>query len=295
MPFGAMDTTVYFYLLHQCNIRGWHNPFQLQTRDIEFHLSITRKQIGESKNRLKNRGLIDFTSGSRKDIPTYTIVGLSKNMFPTETQIETQTETYLETQTETYLEKSPTPPKEYTLNRVEKNNNILLTRTREEEDLAKFDSLLQEVIDGKHQLWVDSMRKKHHIDNVTDYLPSFRDHVIANSTAYKVSDINGFKGYFNVAFRYFSVLSPLELLSRYESSSTSEPFRKYCEWICNSAPNVAREVVPLTEQEFTKLREVYGGEKIANTIIAISNRKDLLQKYYSLYRTLLSWFEKDYL
>ncbi|MDD6228371.1 MAG: hypothetical protein PUA94_05005 [Bacteroidales bacterium] len=30
-PFGAMDTRVYLYLLHQCKIRGWLNPFELQT------------------------------------------------------------------------------------------------------------------------------------------------------------------------------------------------------------------------------------------------------------------------
>ena len=89
MPFGAMDTTVYMYLLHQCNIRGWHNPFQLQTRDIEFHLSITRKQIGEAKTRLRNRGMIDFTNGSRKETPTYTIIGLKQNTFPSETETQT--------------------------------------------------------------------------------------------------------------------------------------------------------------------------------------------------------------
>lgn len=296
MPFGAMDTTVYFYLLHQCNIRGWHNPFQLQTRDIEFHLSITRKQIGESKNRLKNRGLIDFTRGSRKDNPTYTILGLPKNMFLTETQTETQIETQIETQTETHLEEiPPTPPKEeYTPKGVEvKNNNILLTRTREEQDLAKFDALLREVIDGKHQLWADQMRKKHHIDNVTDYLPLFRSHVIANSTVHRVSDINGFKGYFNVAFRYFSVLSPLELLARYEKESSSDTYRHFCKWVYDNAPNVAQEVVPLTEQEFLKLREEYGGEKIATTVLDLSNRKDLLGKYYSLYRTLITWLDKN--
>lgn len=195
-------------------------------------------------------------------------------------------------------EKFPhTPSKEESSPKGEEkiiNNNILLTRTREEEDLAKFDALLQEVVDGKWQIWVDQMRKKQRIDNVIDYLPSFRDHVIANATVRKVSDIYGFQQYFNIAFRYFSVLSPLELLSRYEEESSSEPFRKYCEWICKSAPNVAREIAPLTEQEFTKLREVYSGEKIADTILAISNRKDLVQKYYSLYLTLLSWLEKDY-
>lgn len=76
--FGAMDTTVYMYLLHQCNIREWLNPFELQTRNLELSLGITRKMIQESKNRLKQRGLIDYSDGNRGKTPTYTILGLSE-------------------------------------------------------------------------------------------------------------------------------------------------------------------------------------------------------------------------
>lgn len=77
-PFGAMDTMVYMYLLHQCNIREWLNPFELQTRNLELSLGITRKMIQESKNRLKQRGLIDYSDGNRGKTPTYTILGLSE-------------------------------------------------------------------------------------------------------------------------------------------------------------------------------------------------------------------------
>ena len=59
-PFNATDTKVYLYLLHQCNIRGWINPFQLQTRNLELALGISRRAIIESRDRLKQRGLIDY-------------------------------------------------------------------------------------------------------------------------------------------------------------------------------------------------------------------------------------------
>lgn len=302
-PFGATDTMVYFYLLHQCHVRGWLNPFQVQTRDIEYHLSITRKQIGESKNRLRDRGMIDFTAGSRKDTPTYTILGLSSNMFLTETQSETQTETYIETysetQTETYQEippkeRSPIPPKEYTPKETD-NNNILLTRTREEAELWRFDKLLQEVVDGKHRMWEDEMRKKHRIDNVVDYLPSFRSHVIANAKMTAVTDVNGFKRYFNVAFRFFSKSSPLELLGQYEATAKTGRYRSFCGWYASNTPNVASELLPLTEEEFTRLMDVYGSEKIGAAVMAISNRRDLVAKYYSLYQTLVQWLDRDFI
>ncbi len=144
MPFGAMDTTVYMYLLHQCNIRGWHNPFQLQTRDIEFHLSITRKQIGESKNRLRDRGLISFTSGSRKEIPTYTILGLETNVFPTETHVETQTETHIKTKTKTETkEKPPKGGKKKTLSPSE-----LICEYRKESDNDSYLKFLDWIEDA---------------------------------------------------------------------------------------------------------------------------------------------------
>lgn len=306
-PFGATDTMVYFYLLHQCHVRGWLNPFQVQTRDIEFHLSITRKQIGESKNRLKSRGLIDFTVGSRKDTPTYIITGIANNMFPIETQSETQTETYLETYPETQIEtqsetqqeiplkeKSPTPPKEYIPKELDINNNkILLTRTREEQDLDRFDSLLQQISEGREQIWVDQMRKKHGIDNISDYLPSFRGYVIANAKLQEVTDINGFKRYFNNSFRYFSRCNPIELLLQYQANAQSEDFAKYCGWCLNKTPNIAIELVPLTEDELAKLVEVYGSEKVFKTILDLNNRKDLIPKYYSLFRTLKNWLQNE--
>lgn len=178
-------------------------------------------------------------------------------------------------------------------NILDDNNKILLTRTREEIDLDRFDSLLQQIADGREQIWVDQMMKKHGIDNISDYLPSFRDHVIANSKLHEVSDINGFKRYFNVAFRYFSRINPIELLGRYENSSSCDAFKTYCGWIFENAPNVARELIPLTEDEFVKLKEAYGSELIVKTILDLNNRRDLIPKYYSLFRTLKNWLGKE--
>lgn len=58
--FNDIDTRFYFFLLNECNIRNWLNPYELQTQYLEAMLQIKRKAIGEARNRLKQRGLIDF-------------------------------------------------------------------------------------------------------------------------------------------------------------------------------------------------------------------------------------------
>ena len=82
-PFGVTDTAVYLYLLQQCNIQRWQNPFEVSTKIMECTLGISRKAIIESRNRLKRRGLIDFTEGSRYTSPIYTLTALSESDGPT--------------------------------------------------------------------------------------------------------------------------------------------------------------------------------------------------------------------
>ncbi len=61
-PFNDVDTRFYFLLLNECNIRNWLNPLELQTQYLEAMLRIKRRAIGETRNRLKQRGLIDFVA-----------------------------------------------------------------------------------------------------------------------------------------------------------------------------------------------------------------------------------------
>lgn len=73
--FSDIDTVIYFFLLNECNIRRWLNPFELQTRNLEVYLQISRKTIGEARNRLKQRGLIDFIEAQGRGPTTYFIDG----------------------------------------------------------------------------------------------------------------------------------------------------------------------------------------------------------------------------
>lgn len=61
-PFENVDTKLYLMLLDESNIRKWINPIVLHTYYLEERLRIKRKAIGEARNRLKQRGLIDFSA-----------------------------------------------------------------------------------------------------------------------------------------------------------------------------------------------------------------------------------------
>lgn len=70
---GAIDVVFYLYLVNECNAGRWLNPFELQTRNLELMLQITRKTIVEVRNRLKQRGLIDFKEAKGRGRTTYLI------------------------------------------------------------------------------------------------------------------------------------------------------------------------------------------------------------------------------
>lgn len=74
-PCSSNEATMYFYLLHQCNIRRWINPFEFKTREFEVMLGFTRATISAIRNKLKQRGLIDFGKGIGSGSAVYLICG----------------------------------------------------------------------------------------------------------------------------------------------------------------------------------------------------------------------------
>ena len=74
-PCSSNEAAMYFYLLHQCNIRRWINPFEFKTRDLELMLGLSRATISAIRNKLKQRGLIDFGKGVGSGSAVYLICG----------------------------------------------------------------------------------------------------------------------------------------------------------------------------------------------------------------------------
>lgn len=74
-PCSSNEAIMYFYLLHQCNIRRWINPFEFKTRNLELMLGLSRTTISAIRNKLKQRGLIDFAGGVGSGKAVYLICG----------------------------------------------------------------------------------------------------------------------------------------------------------------------------------------------------------------------------
>ena len=63
----AYEVDFYFFLLKECNIRNWLCPFELPTRLIQAELGYSNKTIIDLRNRLKQKGLIEFIEGNRRE------------------------------------------------------------------------------------------------------------------------------------------------------------------------------------------------------------------------------------
>ena len=75
-PCSSNEALMYFSLLHQCNIRRWINPFEFETREFELTLRFSRATIAAIRNKLKQRGLIDFRKGVGSGSAVYLICGV---------------------------------------------------------------------------------------------------------------------------------------------------------------------------------------------------------------------------
>lgn len=62
-PCSSNEAMIYLYLLHQCNIRRWANPFELNTKGLESALGISRTTVIAVRDKLRKRGFIDFIKG----------------------------------------------------------------------------------------------------------------------------------------------------------------------------------------------------------------------------------------
>lgn len=74
-PCSSNEAAMFIYLLHQCYIRGWLNPFEFSTRDFERAFGISRSTISTTRDKLKQRGLIDFGKGVGSGKSAYLICG----------------------------------------------------------------------------------------------------------------------------------------------------------------------------------------------------------------------------
>ena len=105
----SCEADMYYYLLKQCDLGNWANPFKLPTKKCEIELDFTRKTISNVRNSLQQKGFINFKpSRVRGEVAEYEIVGL--DAFLTETQKGTQMETQTKEKGKEKESLSPIPP-----------------------------------------------------------------------------------------------------------------------------------------------------------------------------------------
>ncbi|MFG6426052.1 MAG: hypothetical protein K1W14_06605 [Muribaculaceae bacterium] len=181
-------------------------------------------------------------------------------------------------------------------NNINKNNiSTTITRTCEERDLIFFDKLVAEMTDDSQwQIWKDQIRMKLGVENIKDYLPSFRDHVILNGKLSKINSMAEFQSYFTNTFKYLNKQRPIEILAKYTRDAKSEEYKTFCNWLKDKAPNVAAEMIPPTEDEFWELKNAFGSPEIGNAVLEIGNREYRFFKRYSLFQTLKTYFSNEY-
>ena len=123
--FTPSDTRLYLYLLHTCNKLAWKIPFGQSDRHLSVMLGMTVSTVREAKNRLKQRGLIDFKVPEKA---SKSIEGQTKYSFPTvlknstDTSTDTNTDTSTDTSTDTNTETNTDTITNNKLNQTKQNN-----------------------------------------------------------------------------------------------------------------------------------------------------------------------------
>lgn len=107
--FQHIDTVLYLFLVNEWNLRGQPEWFGIETRYLEIAVPISRKSLVFSRERLRERGLIDYSAKGGRGTTMYSVCVSVGNTTGNTNQFVFPEETLLETQTETQ-KKKPFPP-----------------------------------------------------------------------------------------------------------------------------------------------------------------------------------------
>ena len=75
--FSSVQADLYDALLGVCNSLHWENPFWHTNTLVRGLVGCTEKTLIKARNALKQKGLIDFVSGSKNEATVYTLIHLN--------------------------------------------------------------------------------------------------------------------------------------------------------------------------------------------------------------------------
>jgi hypothetical protein len=114
------DVALYFFLVHTCNDLGWKQPFGHSDRHLSASLNMSVNTIRDSKNRLKQFGLLNFKAPEKA---SKGIAGQTKYWFPdvsTVSIVDTVPDTVVDTVPDTVPDTDPDTNNK--LNKTKVNN-----------------------------------------------------------------------------------------------------------------------------------------------------------------------------
>ena len=80
-PLPSSAVALYFYLLNECNSNYWRMPFSCVSSKICDTIRISKETLCSARDRLVDVGLISFTKGKSRYIPSrYSILGLTDDL-----------------------------------------------------------------------------------------------------------------------------------------------------------------------------------------------------------------------
>lgn len=69
-PMPASEIALYTFIVNECNVRFWRMPIQCSTIRICESLRISKQTLNVAREHLSQRGLIHFTPGKSRHIPS---------------------------------------------------------------------------------------------------------------------------------------------------------------------------------------------------------------------------------
>lgn len=76
----SLQADLYMFLLQECNLKHWENPFECSNKLICASIGISEPSLIDARNRLQQLGLIKFKPGKRNETsPVYLLINL-KNL-----------------------------------------------------------------------------------------------------------------------------------------------------------------------------------------------------------------------
>jgi len=78
--FSSNEVYLYFFLLNECNLRGWQNKFEYPNRKIVLATGMSEPTVIACRCRLQQKGLLQFEAGKRNaKSPVYYLNNFSKD------------------------------------------------------------------------------------------------------------------------------------------------------------------------------------------------------------------------